>query len=44
MLCFTYFRVMPEFVDFLFSFGYQSHAQDPYFSSFRQRTCISNSS
>ena len=44
MLCFTYFRVMPEFVDFLFSFGYQSHAQDPYFSSFRQRTCLSNSS
>ena len=44
MLCFTYFRVMPEFVEFLFSFGYQSHAQDPYFSSFRQRTCLSNAS
>ena len=41
MLCFTYFRVMPEFLDFLFSFGYQSRAQDPYFSSFRQRTCMS---
>lgn len=43
MLCFTYFRAMPELVDFLFSFGYQSRAQDPYFSSFRQRTCISPS-
>ena len=40
MLCLTYFRAMPEFVDFLFSFGYQSHAQDPYFSAFRQRTCL----
>ena len=29
---------MPEFVELLFSFGYQSSAQDPYFSSFRQRT------
>lgn len=44
MLCFTYFRVMPDFIDFLFPFGYQSHAQDPYFSSFRQRTCLSDSS
>lgn len=44
MLCFTYFRVMPEFLDFLFCFGYQSRAQDPYFSSFRQRTCLSTSS
>ncbi|KAL9612989.1 MAG: hypothetical protein Q9167_002466 [Letrouitia subvulpina] len=35
---------MPEFVDFLFSFGYQSHAQDPYFSSFRQRTSLFDSS
>ena len=42
-LCLTYFRAMPEFVDFLFSFGYQSYAQDPYFSAFRQRTCLSNS-
>lgn len=38
MLCFTYFRVMPEFVDFLFPFGFQSYAQDFYFSGFRQRT------
>ena len=37
MLSFTYAHVMPEFVEFLFSFGYQSSAQDPYFSSFRQR-------
>ena len=40
MLCFTYFHAVPEFVDFLFSFGYQSHAQDPYFSLFRQRTWL----
>lgn len=42
MLCFTYFRVIPEFVDFLFAFGHQSHAQDPCFSSFRQRTRLAN--
>ena len=41
MLCFTYFQVMPEFVDFLFSFGYQSHAQDTHFSGFHQRTHLS---
>lgn len=41
MLCFTYFRVMPEFIEFLSSFGYQSHAQDPFFCCFRQRTCLS---
>ena len=29
---------MPEFVDFLFVFGYQSHAQDTHFSGFHQRT------
>ncbi|KAL8740662.1 MAG: hypothetical protein Q9190_006659 [Brigantiaea leucoxantha] len=34
---------MPEFVDFLFSFGYQPDAQDPYFSNFRQRTCLPGS-
>ena len=38
MLCFTHFHVMPEFVDFLFPFGFQSYAQDFYFSGFRQRT------
>ena len=38
MLCFTHFQVMPEFVDFLFPFGFQSYAQDFYFSGFRQRT------
>lgn len=41
MLCFTYFRAMPEVIEFLFAFGFQSHAQDPYFSSFFQRTCLS---
>lgn len=44
MLCFTYFRVMPEFLDFLVCFGYRSRPQDAYFSSFRQRTCLSASS
>lgn len=44
MLCFTYFRVMPEVIEFLFSFGFQSVAQDPYFCSFFQRTCLSASS
>ncbi|KAL8792767.1 MAG: hypothetical protein Q9195_004654 [Heterodermia aff. obscurata] len=43
MLCFTYFRVMPEFLDFLICFGYRSRPQDAYFSSFRQRTCLSAS-
>ncbi|KAF6229253.1 hypothetical protein HO133_007369 [Letharia lupina] len=38
MLCFTHFQVMPEFVEFLFPFGFQSYAQDFYFSGFRQRT------
>lgn len=38
MLCFTRFTVMPEFVDFLFPFGFQSYAQDFFFSGFRQRT------
>ena len=38
MLCFTHFQVMPEFVDFLFPFGFQSYAHDFYFSGFRQRT------
>lgn len=41
MLCFTYFRAMPEAIEFLFAFGLQYHAQDPYFSSFFQRTCLS---
>ena len=44
MLCLTYFHVMPEFIDFLLAFGYQHHAQDPYFCGFRQRTSLSNSS
>lgn len=38
MLCFTHFQVMPEFVEFLLPFGFQSYAQDFYFSGFRQRT------
>ena len=38
MLCFTHFQVMPEFVDFLFPFGFRSYAQDFYFSGFRHRT------
>ena len=43
MLCFTYSRVMPDFIEFLFSFGYQSYAERALFSSFRQRTCLSDS-
>ena len=43
MLCFTYFRVMPEFIEFLFEFGFQSNAQDPYYSGFFQRTRLSPS-
>ena len=31
---------MPDFVDFLFSFGFQLYAQDFYFSGFRQRTYL----
>ena len=38
MLAFTYFQVMPEFLDFLFAFGKQEHAQDLYYSGFRQLT------
>ncbi|KAL8713930.1 MAG: hypothetical protein Q9220_002076 [cf. Caloplaca sp. 1 TL-2023] len=38
MLCFSRFHAMPEFVEFLFSFGYQSHARDPFFSAFHQKT------
>lgn len=38
MLCFSHFQVIPEFVDFLFPFGYQSYKQDFYFSGFRQKT------
>lgn len=38
MMCFLYFQVFPEFVDFLFPFGLQSYKQDFYFSGFCQRT------
>ena len=31
---------MPEFVDFLFPFGFRSYAEDFYFSGFRQRTSL----
>ena len=40
MLCFTHYQVMPEFVDFLFPFGFRSYAEDFYFSGFRQRTYL----
>ena len=40
LLCFTHFQVMPEFVDFLFPFGFRSYAEDFYFSGFRQRTYL----
>lgn len=38
MLAFTYFQVMPEFLDFLLLFGEQEHAQDLYYSGFHQHT------
>lgn len=38
MFSFTYFQVMPEFLEFLFPFGKQTYAQDLYYSGFRQRT------
>lgn len=38
MLAFTYFQVIPEFLDFLLLFGEQEHAQDLYCSGFYQRT------
>ena len=38
MFAFTYFQVMPEFLDFLLLFGKQEHAQDLYCSGFYQRT------
>lgn len=37
MLCFSSFQVFPEFVDFLFPFGFRSDKQDFYFSGFRHR-------
>ena len=40
MSAFTYFQVMPEFVDFLLLFGQQEHAPDLYCSGFYQRTCL----
>ena len=40
LLAFSFFHVMPEFLDFLFLFGYQTQAEDLYFSSFRQKTSL----
>lgn len=42
-LVFSYFRVMPEFLDFLFVFGEQIPTQDPYCSGFHQCTRPSDS-
>ncbi|KAL9604133.1 MAG: hypothetical protein Q9219_000721 [cf. Caloplaca sp. 3 TL-2023] len=44
VLCLEQFRVIPEFVEFLFAFGYQAYAEDPYFGSFRQRTRLDDKS
>ena len=38
MLCFTYFQVMPEFIDFLMTFGRQSRARQFNRSAFRGQT------
>ena len=40
---FSYFRVMPEILDFLFAFGRQLHLQDFHFSAFKQRSYYSKS-
>ena len=36
----SYLRVMPEFLELLFTFGYQEYAQNLNHSSFRQRTSL----
>ena len=43
MLALTYLQVMPQFLDFLFAFGKQVHAQDLYCSGFRQLTRLTKS-
>lgn len=37
----TYHQVMPSFLDFLFSYGEQHHAQDFHFTGFRHETRLS---
>ena len=37
VLCLLHYCVMPDFVNFLFSFGFQEHQDDFHFSGFRQR-------
>ena len=39
MLAFSYFRVMPEFLEFLVLFGLQEQAQDLFYTGFRQQGC-----
>ena len=43
MLALSYHQVMPSFLDFLFSFGRQEHAQDFYFSAFRSHCSVGDS-
>jgi hypothetical protein len=38
MYMLTYYQVMPAFLDFIFPFGLQEHAQDFHFSGFREET------
>lgn len=40
---FSYLHVMPEFLDLIFTFGYQEHAQELNHSGFRQRTFLHRS-
>ena len=42
MLVFSICQVMPEFLDFLFLFGYQTQAEDLYFSGFREKTRLTS--
>ena len=43
MLCFTYFQVMPEFIDFLSVFGKQTRARHFHFGAFKRRTRLGTS-
>ena len=43
MLCLSYHWVMPEYLDFLFSFGHQEVPQDFFYNSFHFLSCIKSS-
>jgi hypothetical protein len=41
MFVFTYYQIMPDFIDFIFPFGKQLYAQDFHFSGFRHEERLS---